>query len=94
LLVMSLMWNSKFEIQRLKWLKRMKCAILNVYRDCKQTSIQEIYLRVQGYIPASPVVVYITMDERVFTGIYTLTSLTAENMVDFKFGFYQFLGSK
>jgi len=93
------MWNSKLEIQRLKWLKRMKCIIQNVYHiivlfDCKQTSIPEMYLRVQGYVPASPVVVYITMDEWAFTGIYTLACLTAENMDDFKFGFYQFLGCK
>jgi hypothetical protein len=33
------------------------------YLNCKQTSIAEIHLRFQGYVPVSPVVVYITIDE-------------------------------
>jgi hypothetical protein len=55
------MWNGRFKIQVLKWLKKIRkhSAVHNSYYLIASKHIAENHLRFQGYVPVSP---YISMD--------------------------------
>ena len=59
------MCDNGVKILILKWLENLKSIGRTVYRDsyylnCKQTPISEMYLRFQGYVAVSPVIVCTT----------------------------------
>jgi hypothetical protein len=53
--------NNGFEIQIFVWINNAQTTVQDVYWS--QTSTAEIHRRFQGYVPLSPVIVCIAMDE-------------------------------
>jgi hypothetical protein len=65
------MCNNKVKTQILKWLKRLKNIVQSVYQsryylNCRETSIAE-FMFFSRDMSVSPAVVYITMDECIYS---------------------------